>query len=37
MNELRPTEVLQAYWEEVINIEQQAQFLGPVYFWEVQP
>lgn len=36
IQDCRPTEILQAYWEEVVNIEQQAQFLEPVYFWEVE-
>jgi len=29
--ELRPSEVLQAYWSEVLVIEEMATFLNPIY------
>lgn len=46
-NELRPSEILQMFWQEQIVIEETARFLDPVYFdavslpshrasWEVQ-
>lgn len=31
----RPNEIIRMYWLEQIVIEEQAKFLEPVYFWEV--
>ena len=32
--ELRPVEVLEAYWDSVVAIEEDAEFLEPVYMRE---
>jgi hypothetical protein len=36
MKTLRPLSILKAYWQERILIEEQARFLDPVYFFEVE-
>ena len=33
---LRPAELIRLFWMEQIVIEEQARFLEPVYFFEVQ-
>lgn len=32
---LRPAAVIHLFWAEQLVIEEQARFLEPVYFWEV--
>lgn len=32
----RPQEVIRAFWAERIVIEEQARFLEPVYFFDIQ-
>ena len=31
--DLRPTEIVLAYWMEVLAIEEDAEFMDPVYFY----
>lgn len=37
VEDIRPQEIIRAYWAEQVVIEEQAKFLEPVYFWEVTP
>lgn len=32
----RPPQILELFWRETLVIEEQARFLDPVYFWEVE-
>ena len=36
MNALRLNALVKLYWCELLAIEEQAKFLEPVYFWEIE-
>lgn len=34
--DVRPSEIIRLYFSELLVIEENAKFLDPVYFWEVE-